>query len=68
MKFHIKIEDYDGAEFAAAENRFRKQGYRRVRKISENNLLPGEYIRQENFRSKDSCGGRPGGTLRWRVV
>lgn len=68
MKSHIKIEDYDGAEFAAAENRLRKQGYRLVRKISENDLLPGEYIRQENFRSKNSSGVRPGGTLRWRVA
>ena len=68
MKSHIKIEDYEGAELALAESRLREQGYRLVRKISENDLLPGEYIRQENSRSQNSSGRRPGGTLRWRVT
>jgi hypothetical protein len=67
MRSHIKIEDYDNAELATAESALRKQGYRLVRKNSENKLLPGEYIRQEHSRSMNSAGEQPRWTLRWRV-
>ena len=67
MRSHIKIKDYDGAEFSNAESKLREQGYRLVRKKSEKDLLPGEYIRQEYFRSMNSSGEQSGGTLRWRV-
>jgi hypothetical protein len=67
MKSHIKIEDYDGAELVTVESRLREQGYRLVRKRSENDLLPGEYIRQEFSTPIDPFGVPTKGTLRWRL-
>jgi hypothetical protein len=67
MRSHIKIEDYDEAGLFKAESILREQGYRLVRKDSENDLLPGEYIRQEHSRSMNSSGEKRRGTLRWRV-
>jgi hypothetical protein len=67
MRFHIKIENYDGAEFTKIQNNLRKQGYRLVRKNSEKDLLPGEFIRQEHSRSMNSFGEERRWTLRWRV-
>ena len=67
MRPHIKIENYDGAELSNAENILREQGYRLVRKKSENDLLPGEYIRQEYSWSLNSIGEQRRWILRWRV-
>jgi hypothetical protein len=67
MRSHIKIEDYNRAELSNAESKLREQGYRLVRKKSEKDLLPGEYIRQEYSRAMNSSGEQSGGTLRWRV-
>lgn len=68
MKSHIKIEDYEGKELLEAEKALRRNGYRLVRKKSENDLLPGEYIRQIFPRSSDPSAGRLKGTLRWRAA
>ncbi len=67
MRSHIKIEDYDRAELAAAEGALRNEGYRLVRKESEKDLLPREYIKQEFAKSMKSSGGQGQWTLRWRV-
>ncbi len=67
MRFHIKIENYGSDELSSAENTLREQGYRLVRKKSENDLLPGEYIRQEYSRSLNAIGQQRGWMLRWRV-
>ncbi len=67
MRSHIKIENYGSAELSSAESTLREQGYRLVRKNSENDLLPGEYIRQEHSRARNSSGERRRWTLRWRV-
>ncbi len=67
MRFHIKIENYGCAEFSSAESTLHGQGYRLVRKKSENDLLPGEYIRQEYSRSLDAIGEQRRWMLRWRV-
>ncbi len=66
MKSRIKIEDYNRMELAEAEGALRRQGYRLVRKISESDLLPQEYIRQEFSRSMNSSGDQRKWTLRWR--
>ena len=63
MRSHIKIEDYEGAELSNAESTLREQGYRLVRKKSENDLLPGEYIRQEYSWSMNSSDKHHRGTL-----
>jgi hypothetical protein len=68
MRSHIKIEDYNRAGLSNAESTLRKQGYRLVRKDNENDLLPGEYIRQEYSRSMNSSGEQRSWTLRWRVT
>ncbi len=67
MRPHIKIENYDSAGLSKAERALREQGYRLVRKKSENDLLPGEYIRQEYSRSSDANGEQRRWMLRWRV-
>ncbi len=67
MRFHIKIENYGSAELSGAESTLREQGYRLVRKKSENDLLPGEYIRQEHSWSLDVIGEQRRWMLRWRV-
>jgi hypothetical protein len=50
MRSHIKIENYGEVELFKAESDLQEQGYRLVRKQSEKDLLPGEYIRQEFSR------------------
>jgi hypothetical protein len=67
MRSHTKIEDYDGAALLNAEKNLREQGYRLVRKNSEKDLLPGEYIRQKHSVSVGSHGAKQRGSLRWRV-
>lgn len=68
MRSHIKIEDYNNAELVVAENKLREEGYRLVRKKGENDLLPGEYIRQIFFASIDPAAKPSNGTLRWRII
>ena len=67
MRHHIKIENYAGAELSNFESKLRKQGYRLVYKNGENDLLPGEYIRQEYPGALNSSAEQRRGTLRWRV-
>jgi hypothetical protein len=67
MRSHIKIEDYDEVGLLKAESNLQEQGYRLVRKQSEKDLLPGEYIRQEFSRFLHSSGEQGRWTLRWRV-
>jgi hypothetical protein len=67
MRYHIKIENYAGAELSNIESKLRKQGYRLVYKNGENDLLPGEFIKQEHSRSMNSSAEQRRGTLRWRV-
>jgi hypothetical protein len=67
MRPHIKIENYGSAELSNAESTLREQGYRLVRKNSENDLLPGEYIRQKRSWSLNSLGEQRRWVLRWRV-
>jgi hypothetical protein len=67
MKSHVKIEDYDSAELSNAEGALRTQGYRLVRKESEREVLPREYIKQEYRRSIKYFGEQRRWTLRWRV-
>ncbi len=67
MKFHIKIENYGSAELPSAESTLQEQGYRLVGKKSENDLLPGEYIRQELSWSLEVIGEQRRWMLRWRV-
>jgi hypothetical protein len=67
MRFHIIIENYADAELSTTESKLRKQGYRLVRKNSEGDLLPSEFIKQEHSRSMNSLGEEHRWTLRWRV-
>jgi hypothetical protein len=67
MRFHIIIENYADGELSTTESKLRKQGYRLVRKNSESDLLPGEFIKQEHSRSMNSFGEERRWTLRWRV-
>jgi hypothetical protein len=67
MRSHIKIQDYDDAELFKAEINLQEQGYRLVRKKSEKDLLPGEYIKQKFSRFLHSSGEQSRWTLRWRV-
>jgi len=66
VKSHIKIKDFDAPELAKAESRLREQGYRLVRRKSENDLLPGQYIKQDFAMAINSSGGGRRWTLRWR--
>jgi len=67
MRSHIIIEDYDEAGLFKVESNLREQGYRLVRKQSEKDLLPGEYIKQKFSRFLHSSGKQGRWTLRWRV-
>src|SRR5512136_1636084 len=67
VKSHIKIEMFDGAELCNVEGKLRKQGYRLVHKNNENDLLPGEFIKEKFFSTIDSPEAKPKWYLSWRV-